>query len=181
ANVPLAERPADMDDDDGDRFYDGPVDSDLVTERFSSATLAALADEVCLQQHLLARGFLLPVADRVGEEVTGIGIDQLSGIAGLASKRLARLLKVDTDLAGVAEVLTVHPMLLPRAYTGAEVTLTDDTVEISLSPSPALREEDGLTWPSLLTVDAEPIITAARAVLATAVVELEDGGDHTRW
>lgn len=182
ARLPIAERPTDLPDDDGDRHYDGPVDSDLMTERFSSATLAALADEICLQQHLLARGFLLPIADRIGAEATELGVAQLTGIAGVAARRLASVLSVGSDLASVAAVLAVHPMLLPRSYTAAEVRLDDDEVEIRLGDGPAGREDDGLTWPSLLQIDQAPIEAAVRAILPTAQVRRSttDAGE-LRW
>src|SRR5699024_3142540 len=92
AQLPIASRPADLSSDDGESLYTGPIDVDLVTERFSSATLAAIADEVALQQHLLSRGFLLAVADRIGDDVIPMGVAQLTGIAGLAAKRFAAAL-----------------------------------------------------------------------------------------
>lgn len=187
AAVPLASRPGDLPDDDGDRRYIGPVDSDLVTERFSSATLAAVANEVALQHHLLSRGFLLSVADRIGEEAVTMGIAQLTGIAGLAAKRLRQTIGASEDLAGIAAVLDVHPMFLPRSYVDVTVQDSDGFVDVTLGPCPALDEEDGLTWPALLTVDAAPILSAARAVLPTATIErlddgaAGDGGDTIRW
>lgn len=52
ARLPLVARPADLSDDDGANDYRGPMDPDLALSRFSSATLAAIADEVALQGHL---------------------------------------------------------------------------------------------------------------------------------
>ena len=52
----------DLANDDGWDDYAGPLDVDLVMERFSSAALGRIADEVCLQGHLLSRAYLIPVA-----------------------------------------------------------------------------------------------------------------------
>lgn len=182
ARLPLTPRPVGVSDDDGDSVYGGPVDSDLRTERFSSATLIALAEEIALQHHLLSRGFLLSVADRVGDEVVGIGLAQLTGIAGLTAKRLARAFGTAADLDGVATVLELHPMLRPRAYVSAEIDRFDDGVRVAIVDGPALDEEDGLTWPSLLAGDAAPLEAAVRAVLPTSAVErLDDPTVAAAW
>ena len=185
AGLALAERPADLATNDGANAYDVPVDSDLVTEHFSSATLAALADEVCLQQHLLSRGFLLPVADRLGDEAVEVGVAQLTGIAGLGAKRLGAALGVERDLAGVAAVLAVHPLLLPRAYVAATVTATDDgeAVELTIGPCPALDEADGLTWPALVVEhDDRPLRALVQAILPTAQIErIDPPAETARW
>lgn len=174
ARLPLTVRPDHLPDDDGERVYDGPVDSDLRAERFSSATLAALADEIALQHHLLSRGFLLSVADRVGEEAVAIGLAQLTGIAGLTAKRLGRAFGSTADPDGVAAMLRLHPMLRPHAYVPARVERSGEDVRVSISDGPALREEDGLTWPSLLVGDDAPLRAAAEAILPTARVERVD-------
>jgi len=64
AHLPLAGPPGDLPTDDGWTDYAAPLDPDLTMERFSSATLASVMDEACLQGHLLSRAFLLHVADR---------------------------------------------------------------------------------------------------------------------
>ena len=184
ARLPLATRPGDLPATNGDDAYDGPVDSDLVTERWSSATLAALADEVALQQHLLSRAFLLSVADRVGAEAAEVGVAQLTGIAGVAAKRLGAALGVGRDLAGVAEVLAVHPLLLPRAYVAAAVTVEAGAVELAIRDCPALAEDDGLTWPALLVGhDDRPLHALVHAILPTAQVRRIEavGGAAARW
>lgn len=196
AAVALATRPLDLPADDGDSIYSGPVDSDLMMERFSSATLAAVADEICLQQHLLSRAFLLPVADRVGEAARDIGVAQLTGIAGLAAKRLGACLGVGQDLAGVAAVLQVHPMLLPRTYVAASFTMTDQqadsdadsrTLTVTIGSCPALNEPDGLTWPALLVEhDDRALRAAVTAILPTAQIQrvepcAEAPRDAARW
>ncbi|MCB0975947.1 MAG: hypothetical protein KDB02_00675 [Acidimicrobiales bacterium] len=194
AGLPMAERPADLPSNNGADAYDFPLDSDLTTERFSSATLAATADEICLQQHLLARAFLLATADRVGpDEIAGIGVAQATGIAGLGAKRLGAALGVDADLAGVAAVLEVHPLLAPRAYVATEVKIDEanSVLEVSIGACPALNEVDGLSWPALVVEhDDKPLRAIVQAIAPTATVErlsladtATDGeaGERARW
>ena len=164
AHMPLANAPDDLPTDDGWSDYSMPLDPDLVMERFSSATLARLMDEICLQGHLLSRGFLLHVADRsTGEEAAEIGAKQLCGVAGVTTKRLAAMLGVHPNLMGIKSVLAIHPMFLPRSYTGMTIEIEtkpedsstvdgagNDALVISLRASPGVREADGLTWPAIL-------------------------------
>lgn len=178
AQLPLPVRPDDLAHDDGWNDYRGPLDADLVMERFSSATIAALCDEVALQGHLLSRAYLLEVADRVGDDVVPVGIEQASGIAGLAAKRLAAALGATADLTGLAAVLDVHPVFHPRTYVDLRMSPVDDPADpdspdspdspdgsggpagpggpgggayrVALGSCPALDEPDGLTWPALV-------------------------------
>lgn len=151
ASLPLCEAGPSLPDHDGWTGYTAPLDPDLVLERFSSATLSAIAGEVALQGHLLSRAFLVEVADRTGPaDARAIGIAQAAGIAGLTTKRLSAALAVGPDLAGLAEVLTVHPLFLPRAYVALDLVPSGRGLELTLGPCPALGEPDGLTWPALL-------------------------------
>ena len=167
ALLPLATLPPGLVSDDGWTDYAAPLDPDLVMEQFSSATLAALMDEVCLQGHLLSRGFLLHVLDRSsGTEAAAIGVRQLTGIAGLATKRLTRLLGAAPDLDGIAAVLAVHPLFLPRSYVDLHLDRDDDALAVSLGPCPGLDEDDGLTWPALLLGDEDRALSSAVTCLA---------------
>lgn len=172
-SLPLAVAPDDLPTDDGDNDYSFPVDSDLVTERFSSSTLARILDEVGLQCHLLSRSGMLAVADRYGAEAAvDIGRRQLTGVAGLATKRLAAAMGVGKDLDGVAEVLAVHPAFVPRAYVALRIERSDDSLVLSIDPCPALDEDDGLTWPALLVSgDDVPLAAAVQCLLPTGQVE----------
>ena len=161
ARLPLAARPADLSDDDGANDYRGPMDPDLALSRFSSATLAAIADEVALQGHLLSRAFLLPVTDRSGgAEAVVVGGKQVCGVAGLAAKRLTALLDAGPDLAGVAEVLAVHPVFLPRAYVDLQLSDPGSELLVSLAPCPALGEADGLSWPQIIVEHDDRALSA---------------------
>ena len=169
ATIDLAERPGDLPTDDGDATYGGDLDPDLVMERFSSATLAAIADELALQGHLLSQGFILHVAERAGgDDALQIGSRQLTGIAGLTSKRLAAMLGVGDDLEGVAAVLAVHPVFLPRSYVDLHLErgTHDESLLVSLGTCPALAQPDGLTWPAILVDSDDSGLAAAVTCVA---------------
>ncbi len=177
AHLPLAVAPADLATDDGWADYAGDLDSSLVMEQFSSATLAKIMDEVCLQGHLLARGFLLSVAERSsGEEAAEIGAKQLCGVAGVTTKRLAAMLDAGPDLNGIAAVLAIHPMFLPRAYGGVSLSiepapedpgsLNGATLVVSLAAGPGSAEVDGLTWPAILANGGDTGLNSAVQCLA---------------
>jgi len=147
-----------------------------VLERFSSAVLGAIADEVCLQGHLLARAYLLQVADRIGgTEAMAMGSKQLVGIAGVATKRLAAALGAQPDLDGIATVLAVHPMLLPRPYVDLRLGRDpsgDDALVVSIGPCASTDEDDGLTWPAILVhADDRGLATAIWCLAPRARIE----------
>ncbi len=166
AQLPLAQPDPSLPTDDGRNDYAGPLDPDLRMEHFSSSMLSAILDEVCLQGHLLSRAFMLEVADLAGVEAAReIGIQQAAGIAGVTAKRLVRALGVAADLDGLAKVLAVHPLLLPRSYVGVEVAEAAGALLVGLAGGPACEAADGLTWPGLLGGSADVIIEA----LATCI------------
>jgi len=172
AKVPMAERPAELPLDDGWADYSGALDPDLVLERFASATLAAILDEVALQGQLLSRGFLVPVAERVGDDAVDIGAHQLTGIAGLTTKRLAAVLGAGPDLEGIAAVLAVHPMFLPRSYVALRLEPGAGELLVTIDACPALDEPDGLTWPAILAAGHdEPVASAVQCLAPHARVE----------
>lgn len=173
AALPLATAPPSLPTDDGWPDYAHDLDADLVMEHFSSATLARICDEASLQGHLLSRAFLLEVLDRTSpEEALGLGARQCTGIAGLTAKRLAALLGAAPDLVGVAAVLAVHPLFLPRSYVMLDLSTTAESMTISLGPSPSLAEADGLTWPAILVgVDDRALAAAVQGVAPLARVE----------
>ncbi len=150
ANLPIATPDTSLPSDDGWNDYTRSLDPDLVLEQFSSATLSAMLDEIALQGQLLARAFLVELADRVAaDDMRAIGIAQASGIAGLATKRLAAMLGADPSLTGLAEVLDVHPLFHPRQYVEAVVHLGSE-LRVELHPCAAFDEDDGLSWAGLL-------------------------------
>jgi hypothetical protein len=146
--------------DEGKSGYRGPLLSDLVFADFSKSALVRMADEVCLQMHLLNLGFVRAVRARTDAAAAReICVRQLTGIAGLAAERLARALSLPADASGARRVLELHPLLNPAAYVPA--TIIDGDLRIAGS-SPAA--EDG-AWISLCgPAEPRPLAALVRAV-----------------
>ncbi|WP_141582863.1 hypothetical protein [Actinomadura sp. WMMA1423] len=151
--------------DDGLADYSGPLLSDLDFAAFSRSALARIADEVCLQMHLLNRAFTLSVAKRATDaaELLRIRRKQLVGIAGVAAERLVQALDLPRDTEGATRLLALHPLLNPAAYVAAEV----DAPSITVRPSPA--HEDG-AWISLCGPEWT---TALKAIVRAADPHLD--------
>ena len=99
--------------------YSGPLVSDLDFAEFSHSALVRIADEVCLQMHLLFLGFRRAVHARLPEsEAREICVKQLTGIAGVAASRLAAALSLPASVEGARRVLELHPLFNPVAYVG---------------------------------------------------------------
>ena len=80
-------------DDEGQSDYSGALVSDFDFGAFSHSALVRIADEVCLQMHLLNLSFILAVGKRAGtntELAKEICTKQLIGIAGIAAERIHR-------------------------------------------------------------------------------------------
>lgn len=175
---------------DGRLDYSGPLVDDVPLAELSSSALVAVAEEVALQGQLLVLSFLSVVGDRFGaDRATDLGRRQLGGVGAVVAGRLRAALGVADDLAGLAEVLSVHPALRPSTYV--EVTIEPDVagdrLVVALRGGPALRETVAPSWPMLL--DTAPAGTPSpfevlcqgacpRARCASVpVVE----GEHARW
>ncbi len=142
--------------DDGHGDYAGPLVSDLDFAAFSHSALVRIADEVCLQMHLLNLGFLLAVRARATspEQATEIATKQLVGIAGVAAERIHRAL--GTDALGT---LALHPLLNPAAYVDAS---------FSDAAARSRAHEDG-GWITLCGPDSvRPLQAAVRASTRTS-------------
>ncbi|MEV5003556.1 hypothetical protein [Nocardioides sp. LML1-1-1.1] len=141
----LALAPVDA-SDEGRSDYAGPLLSDLDFSTFSHSALVRIADEVCLQMHLLDRSFALAVAERTetDAELLKLRRKQLVGVAGIGAERLGRALGLDRldPVEGAPRLLAAHPLLNPAEYVDAEVS--GDTLVVR--PGPA--DEDG-AWISL--------------------------------
>jgi hypothetical protein len=97
--------------------YSGPLLADLDFAEFSHSALVRLADEVCLQMHLLFLGFRRAVSSRLPPaEATEICVKQLTGIAGVAASRLASALSLPASVEGAERVLSLHPLFNPVGY-----------------------------------------------------------------
>ncbi len=156
--------------DEGRADYAGPLLSDIRFADFSKSALVRIADEVCLQQHLLTLGFMVAVresasgtADGNAELVVDIARKQFTGIAGLTSERLRRVLALGTDSAALAQILRCHPAWNPLPYSDIDITAERDTVVLRLRRDcPGVRDGG---WPALLDADhLAPLNAMARGV-----------------
>jgi hypothetical protein len=150
-------------DDDGRSDYSGPLLADVRFQDFSHSALVRLAEEVCLQMHLLVLSFRLAVGARV-DAATALEIARKgsTGIAGLTAARLKAALGSSSDLHGAAEVLAVHPIANPHGYCGVDVDADGGLTLRLRRGAPAVA--DG-AWPAL--VDAqhlEPVDAILHAV-----------------
>ncbi len=155
---------------DGNADYTGPLVSDLDFAAFSHSALVRIADEVCLQMHLLNLAFVVAVAKRAEspEQVHEIATKQLVGIAGVAAGRIHQALGTDA-----IETLALHPLLNPAAYVTAR--LESDSVAVSTSPAYA----DG-AWISLCGPGAErPLQAIVQAV--DPYLDVVVSGSDAEW
>jgi hypothetical protein len=156
--------------------YSGVLLSDIDFGAFSHSALVRIADEVCLQMHLLNLSFGVAVRARAGadaEQARSICTKQLIGVAGLGADRIRRALSLSEDAAGALRVLELHPLLNPANYVDAD--LTGDRLHVR--PSPA--HEDG-SWISLCTPGGYvPLQAIVAAVNPKLDVQVE--GTDTTW
>ena len=145
--------------------YSGPLLADLDFAEFSHSALVRLADEVCLQMHLLFLGFRRAVSARLPEdEAREICVKQLTGIGGVAATRIQRALSLPTSAEGASRVLSLHPLFNPVAY-------------VSTSDSPA--HEDG-AWISLVgPSEIRPLQAIVRAI--DPYLDVDVTGSPTGW
>ncbi|WP_235738591.1 hypothetical protein [Nocardioides alcanivorans] len=148
--------------------YAGALVSDLDFAEFSHAALVRIADEVCLQMHLLTNGFRMALAARLPEEqATDIAVRTLIGIAGVATTRIRRAVLTTDSL----KILRLHPLLNPAAYVVSGVGELGEWLEVG--PSPA--HDDG-AWISLCGPDeVRPLQAAVRAIDPHLDVEVDGG------
>ncbi|WP_040694987.1 hypothetical protein [Nocardia vinacea] len=150
-------------DDPGQSDYAGPLLSDLRFADFSKSALVRMADEVCLQHHLLTIGFMTAVRARLTDAATDIGRKQFTGIAGLTSERIRNALGLGDDPPALAEVLLLHPAWNPLPYTGIDVSVTDDSLRLRV-PWHSDANTDR-TWPSMIDPDhLAPLAAMVRGV-----------------
>ena len=160
----------------GQADYSGPLLSDFDFAALSHSALVRLADEVCLQMHLLYLSFALAVNKRAGDDAAlahSIATKQLIGLAGLAAERIHRALNLPGGVEGSVRVMELHPLFNPAAYVLAE--FERDRVQLRLSPA----HQDS-AWPSLVSPDSvKPLQAIASAVDPHLHVDIE--GTATEW
>jgi hypothetical protein len=161
--------------DEGQADYSGPLLSDLDLGAFSHSALVRMADEVCLQMHLLYLSFALAVRQRAADDAEAvlIGTRQLIGLAGLAAERIHRALRLRGGIAGALRVLELHPLLNPTGYVAAETAQH----RLIVHRSPA---HDDRAWISLCSPESVQPLQA----IATAVdprIEVRVSGTDADW
>jgi len=154
--------------DTGDHWgrsdYAGDLDPDLRMEDFSSPTLSVIAQEACVQAHLLVLSFQAAIAARFGvDAATDVCRRQFTGVAGLVAGRLVRAFDLKPGPDGLARLLRLHPAFGPLSYVDWRVAITNGTVRASVGPCDALVETAGDTWLGLLVAGhTEPLAAIAR-------------------
>ncbi|HUO38864.1 MAG TPA: hypothetical protein VMU34_13985 [Mycobacterium sp.] len=160
-------------DDPGERDYAGALLSDLDFAAFSHSALVRIADEVCLQMHLLYLSFALAVQKRADpEQARAIATRQLIGLAGLGAERIHRALSLPGGVEGAMAVLELHPLVNPAAYVGGQIT--GDRLHIGQSAA----REDG-AWITLCSPsELRPLQAIVAAVDPHLDVEVAGGADE---
>lgn len=158
--------------------YSGPLMADLDFAAFSHSALVRIADEVCLQMHLLNLSFLLALASRAdADQARTIATKQLVGIAGIAAGRIHRALGLPDGVEGALRTLELHPLLNPVAYVGAGIDRSADPATLVVRDSAATLDGGWITrcGPHSPT----PLQAVVRAVDPRLDVEVE--GTETDW
>jgi hypothetical protein len=162
--------------DEGLCDYSGPLLSDVDFAAFSHSALVRIADEVCLQMHLLVLSFSLAVRARAKGDVAleeSIRTKQLIGIAGVAAERLHAAMGLPGGVEGALRVLELHPLLNPAAYVSVDVG--KDVLHVRRSPA----YDDG-AWISLVSpVSDLPLQAIVQAVDPRLRAEVD--GTQSDW
>jgi len=161
--------------DDGQADYSGPLVSDFDFAAFSHSALVRMADEVCLQMHLLNLSFAIAVGKRAADAELAVSVNtrQLTGLAGLGAERIHRALKLPGGIEGVLRVCELHPLLNPAGYVVADTA--EDRLIVHRSPA-----HDDCAWISLCTTESVQPLQA----IATAVdphIRVQVSGTDTDW
>jgi hypothetical protein len=161
--------------DEGLADYSGPLLSDFDFAAFSHSALVRMADEVCLQMHLLNLSFAIAVRNRAAssEVAVSIGTKQLIGLAGLAAERIHRALGLPGGIEGALRVFELHPLLNPAGYVVADL----ESGRLVVHRSPA---HDDNAWISLCSPESAQALQA----IATAVdpqIRVKVSGTDTDW
>ena len=161
--------------DEGLADYSGPVVSDFDFAAFSHSALVRMADEVCLQMHLLYLSFAIAVRARAGSDIKladTVCTRQLIGVAGLAAERIHRALTLPGGIAGLTRVFELHPLFNPAGYVNAE---TAGRLQVHRSPA-----HDDAAWISLCSPEsAQPLQAIATAI--DPRIHVEVSGNSTDW
>jgi hypothetical protein len=161
--------------EEGQADYAGALLSDVDFGAFSHSALVRMADEVCLQMHLLYLSFAIAVRARAADdaEAVSVGTRGLIGLAGLGAERIHRALGSRDGIEGALRVLELHPLLNPAGYVVAETE--ENRLVVHTSPA----HDDG-AWISLCSPESvQPLQAIATAVNPHLAVEVS--GTSTDW
>lgn len=162
--------------DEGMADYSGELLADVDFGAFSHSALVRIADEVCLQMHLLVKSFTIAVEARAKDDAAlarSVRTKQLIGIAGVAAERIHKALNLPGGVQGALRVLELHPLLNPAAYVSADVE--PDFVHVRHSPA---HQDD--SWISLVSpVSDKPLQAIAAAV--DPYLRAEVSGTASDW
>ena len=143
--------------------YAGPFDPDFQLEDLSQRALLVVCQEAAVQTQLLARSFMLSVAQREGHSAAQeLGRRQWVGAAALAAHRLQRAMAIEGEGSdALAKLFQIHPHFLPRSYVDFHVERPqEDRVRIEIGDCPALQEADACSWLAGLGVAPHPALDA---------------------
>lgn len=164
--------------EDGAGDYAGPIVSDVDYPAFSRSALVRMAEEVCLQWHLLVISGARAIGRRAdATETADIVRKQFTGTAGITAERLRRALDLGSAEEDVAALLRLHPAFHPVGYTGVSVEHDARGVRLVVPLEAPARRDGG--WLGLLGPDhLEPLEAILHAVDPTwhAVGALTDRG-----
>ena len=161
--------------DEGLADYSGPLVSDFDFGAFSHSALVRMADEVCLQMHLLYLSFAVAVRARAGSDARlapSVGTRQLIGLAGLGAERIHRALSLPDGIDGVLRVFELHPLFNPLGYVNAD---TNSRLQVHRSAA-----HDDAAWISLCSPESvQPLQAIANAV--DPHIHVQVSGNSTDW
>ena len=133
--------------DEGWTDYARDVDPGFKLGLLSSATVAAVAREFQMQEHLLSASAEMALVERVGrDKARGVLLQQWGALGWRASERLAATLGIaNRGVDAVAMALRLHA-ILPPGFS-RDVQIEGETVTLRLEPqSPELLDPEHPGW-----------------------------------
>jgi hypothetical protein len=161
--------------EEGQADYSGALVSDFDFGAYSHSALVRIAEEVCLQMHLLNLSYAIAVRKRAPDAELAVSVNtrQLIGLAGLGAERIHRALGLPDGIEGAMRVLELHPLLNPAGYVVAET----EANRLAVHTSPA---HDDRAWISLCSPESvQPLQAIATAVNPRLAVEV--CGTNIEW
>ncbi len=166
---------------DGWTDYAAALDPQLALEVFAPVVVEALCEEWSLQGHLLGIAFAAALARR-GLDVDKHLAAQLVGAAGVAARRMARLVPEPHDLTALTALLAAHPLFGVPGY----LDLVIDTSEVAaghvgIGVAGAALAESALGWGTALRDPAvvERVVRALVREYDPAVHVVADSAGRT--